>query len=125
MTELADERRLQAYIKKLRSLEAEKHFLTVKMKERHQAQLIKIMQQQQRILDHAILPMDNAIQGTFNHVQIEINKLESLHGTQHGRYCRICFEFKNMVLDVVNVRFQCVLIVQINVKIQIVISILP
>ena len=65
-----------------------------KIKERHQAQLMKIMEQQKRILDHAILPIDNAIQGTFNHVQIEINELESQHGTKNGRYCRICFSFE-------------------------------
>eukprot|EP01084_Bolivina_argentea_P048689 89682_1 len=97
--EYVDERILHIYIRKLRSLEAQKRELSEKIRARNIAQLNRMIIQQQNVLQRSMAPLNIAINNVLGNVYSEIDGLEKECGTNDGMYCRTCFEFQELVFE--------------------------
>eukprot|EP01083_Nonionella_stella_P090315 252332_1 len=95
--EFVNETRLHLYKKKLRSLEAQKHILSEKIRARHTAQLHQIVEKQRRILQQLLSPLDMAINDTTRSLHSVFDEMETQYGTIDGMYCRACFDWKQLI----------------------------
>lgn len=86
------------YIKKLRALQAQKQYLLEKIMERHEAQMNRLREQHHLLAHNLLYPCNTAIHNAMDTVQSEMDALEEMNGTNHGRYCRECFQFECDIL---------------------------